>query len=387
MNKKIIVIGIVSIFLLTSITTLPVIGMKTISQNNKIMENIFSTNTYEPDEKIIIHGNDAFTEENGVTNGSGIENDPYVIEGWDLSYIEIKDTTKYFTITGCRIISILEDEEVINGVFFNNVKNGKIQNCEIKGRLGHDYSYSGIALFNSNNNVIEHCKIYHCPGFAGGIWLVDSNDNVIHHCDTWDCDICGGIAISNSENNEIHHCNVWDCFDGISVFCTEGFNEIHHCNVCDCCNGFTMDWSSGINIHHCNVSDNNVLGFNINNCSDNIIHHNNIQNLFNAKESDTGKDQKNYWDDDTDENGIGEGNYWGDYTLKHPLARKLNGIWNTPYDIYGDSNAKDRYPLINPVSGKSKSKSVNTLENFLERFPLLARLFSLPIFTNLLNLK
>ncbi|MBU3902481.1 MAG: right-handed parallel beta-helix repeat-containing protein, partial [Candidatus Thermoplasmatota archaeon] len=59
-------------------------------------------------EPIHIYGNDDFTEENGVVNGSGTESDPYIIEGWDIDAsqgsnagIEIRNTNVYFIIRNC----------------------------------------------------------------------------------------------------------------------------------------------------------------------------------------------------------------------------------------------------------------------------------------------
>ncbi|MEM3445732.1 MAG: hypothetical protein QW115_07170, partial [Thermoplasmata archaeon] len=62
-----------------------------------------------PHAPIHINGNGEFTSTNGVTGGSGTENDPYIIEGWDIdanggSYgIWIENTSVYFVIKNCTV--------------------------------------------------------------------------------------------------------------------------------------------------------------------------------------------------------------------------------------------------------------------------------------------
>ena len=51
-------------------------------------------------------------------------------------------------------------------------------------------------------------------------------------------------------------------------------------------------------------------------------------------------DISNQWD-----NG-NIGNYWDDYLEKYPEAKKIDGIWDTPYVI--TDYVVDRYPLLNP---------------------------------------
>jgi PKD repeat protein len=41
------------------------------------------------------------------------------------------------------------------------------------------------------------------------------------------------------------------------------------------------------------------------------------------------------------------GNYWSDYSDKYPSASDLNGIWNEPYNVEGNSDSYDNYPLAN----------------------------------------
>jgi parallel beta-helix repeat protein len=89
----------------------------------------------------------------------------------------------------------------------------------------------------------------------------------------------------------------------------------------------------------CNFSDNKVVGLNVSNSYDNIIYY----NTFFNNSVQAWDDSINHW------NSTEIGNYWSDYTEKYPEATDSdnNGVWDTPYEIPGNSN-KDYYPLVNP---------------------------------------
>src|SRR5688572_22672954 len=58
------------------------------------------------DGNVVISNNEGFTPENGVRSGKGTKQDPYVIEGWDISRLEIHDTSKYVVIRNNIINSL-----------------------------------------------------------------------------------------------------------------------------------------------------------------------------------------------------------------------------------------------------------------------------------------
>jgi parallel beta-helix repeat protein len=70
----------------------------------------------------------------------------------------------------------------------------------------------------------------------------------------------------------------------------------------------------------------------------NNIYHN---NFFVNSEDNAYDDFSNKWDDDYPSGG----NYWDDYT---GVDSDGDGIGDTPYDILGDGNNKDNYPLMEP---------------------------------------
>jgi parallel beta-helix repeat protein len=100
------------------------------------------------------------------------------------------------------------------------------------------------------------------------------------------------------------------------------------------------------------VSNNNDDGILLWNSSDNQIF---INNFMNNTENVYSKNSNNTWNS-TEQiayryNGTiytnHLGNYWGDYEVNYPNAEEIDatGIWNTPYEINGDS---DNYPLMKP---------------------------------------
>ena len=72
--------------------------------------------------------------------------------------------------------------------------------------------------------------------------------------------------------------------------------------------------------------------------SNNEIYHN---NFYTSGEDNAYDDFSNIWDDSYPSGG----NFWDDYTGEDNDG---DGIGDTPYDIPGEGNNKDNYPLMNP---------------------------------------
>lgn len=100
---------------------------------------------------IYIYGDTGFTAANGVIGGAGSANDPYVIEGWQISIsypytdygIYIDHTTRHFVIRNCSVEGARDA-----AIRFNTVENGRIEQCLLVG------SGTGIELENARYNVI-----------------------------------------------------------------------------------------------------------------------------------------------------------------------------------------------------------------------------------------
>jgi len=149
---KSLVIGVIILFI--SMSVQPVISIEIKNTNNLKMQKTMSEGNHLP---IYIEGNDDFTSENGVTGGSGTEDDPYIIENWiivgNASYlwgIYIEDSTVHFIIRNCSISGFNR----YSAIELFNVRNGKlIENfCS-------DNLHSGIHLGDCDNNEIIGASI------------------------------------------------------------------------------------------------------------------------------------------------------------------------------------------------------------------------------------
>ena len=114
-----------------------------------------------PHNPIHISSNADFTADNGVVGGSGTLNDPYIIEGWDITEVNIpldygiwlENTDAYVVIRNCLISQYV-------GIRFEHVANVVIENVTVRG------GENSIYVYNSKNLVISNCDLGHCRGDA-----------------------------------------------------------------------------------------------------------------------------------------------------------------------------------------------------------------------------
>ncbi len=333
MENKLLIFGIIAMFLMTNFVAFPSMGIKTTISENNPSYNIIGNERCVYVPSIVIEDDDEFTSENGVVNpnAKGTKDDQYIISGRELQYISIVNTRKYFTISNC----IINVKGI--GVSFINVNNGIIKDCMFQNmENGID-----ILFADSNDNTIEHCSISY-----------EEKGNYFFFV---------GIR---SDNNEIHHCEIKADASG---------NKL---------SGFILSECNGNEIHNCKTSG-GEYGFALEKSNNNIIHHNNVfDNDINVKILSG----KNQWDE-----GLSKGNYWDGYK-----GTDLNGdgIGDGSYTINSDNI--DRYPYMKPI-GKSKEKQVNLkaysldympvltrlLEFLKSRYPVLNRLFSASLLSNI----
>jgi parallel beta-helix repeat protein len=128
--------------------------------------------SYDPHEPIVINHVSAFSIFG--FNGSGLKNDPFVIEGYSIvtdgNCIEISNVNAYFVIRDCLLSSNSYGNGI--GIFFSNVMNGHIESCDvelketgikmdwsygasIEGNTIHDSSRRGIELYNCFDSIIH----------------------------------------------------------------------------------------------------------------------------------------------------------------------------------------------------------------------------------------
>ena len=108
-------------------------------------------------DPILINGNDDFTYENGVVQGDGSAQDPYVIEGWDIEAdtahgIEIRNTLAHFIIRDVEIFDGL-DIGWYSGIKLYQVANGTIMSCTITNCADGVYVQGGDHLQILDNNI------------------------------------------------------------------------------------------------------------------------------------------------------------------------------------------------------------------------------------------
>ncbi len=95
---------------------------------------------------ILIDGNEGFIPENGVIEGNGSEENPFLIRGWNFSNLIIKNTNAHFILEYCDFYG--------DGLIMENVKNAEIRRCDIFS------SSKGISLINCSNVTITLSSIY-----------------------------------------------------------------------------------------------------------------------------------------------------------------------------------------------------------------------------------
>ena len=171
-------------------------------------------------DPIYIQSDDNFTAANGVVGGSGTQSDPYIIENWAISAentdgIWIRNTTAYFIVRNC-----LMGSRHYNGIYLDNVKNGRIENntCE--------NNWYDIVLFSSSyNNLTSNT----CSGINEGIDLIFSSYNNLtsNTCENkyW------GIHMDNSSYNNLTGNTCENNYYGIWLYSSSNNNLTN--NTCE----------------------------------------------------------------------------------------------------------------------------------------------------------
>jgi parallel beta-helix repeat protein len=322
-------------------------------------------------DPILIDGNAGFTPANGIAFGLGTENSPFIIEGWDINAssangIEIRDTTAYFVIRNCYV-----HNGGNRGIWFFNVKNGKIDNNLFKNNS------TGIYLdFHSENNLISNNIV---GNSEYGVWIYRSDNNIISN-NVAENSNYGILLYANSSHNlisnnivqnNVHSINLSESNNNLIENNTVENNEVgillHSSGNNFVSNNMMINNGSGI---YLNSSDNNLVtnntvenshhgavysiavppagsGIYVYNSNNNLIVHNDFVN--NATQAyDNGS---NYWD----EGYPSGGNHWSDYAGgdnnrgENQDIPGSDNIGDTPYLIPGGAN-RDRYSLMNSIA-------------------------------------
>ena len=161
-------------------------------------------------ESIYIFGDGAFTYENGVISGSGIAEDPYIIEGWKVDHPEggygiyIDHTTRYFVIRHCVIERASEA-----AIYLNSVENGRIEGCQLT------LNEIGVRLLNSSRNTISGNVL--AKNNYGVVTAIQSRDNTI----TGNSFIDNGLSGLDSQHRNAWYegtrGNYWSDYNGVDL--------------------------------------------------------------------------------------------------------------------------------------------------------------------------
>jgi len=311
--SKTLVLGIIILFIGMSVA--PCI-------NGDICKVFANQSSFRPHDPIYIHGNDDFISENGVTDGSGTSNDPYIIEGWEINAssedgITIIDTNKCFEIRKCYIHSGGSSKD---GIVFYHVMNGVI-NCSII----------------SNNRFGVIFRAYEYPEENSSYNKILKN------------------TITNNKRDGIHFQHTgWDHHSYNLIF----LNEISYNDQ-----GIYLIMSAYNQIFSNNIISNSRWGVNLTMCMGggtfNKVYHNN----FIGNNNENGQACA-FWtiDNDWDDGYPSGGNYWSDYYGIDNYSGPdqdipgSDSIGDTPYNItlYWDEYEEfeyDYYPLMEPWHG------------------------------------
>jgi parallel beta-helix repeat protein len=337
------------------------------------------------------------------TIGSGTEEEPYIIENYEIDAasahgIEIMNTSAYLEIRSCVITNSLTNMNY--GIYLMNCSNVNISNNDLSDNFIEILLYNsdfnivsdnlcsstdfGIYLANSDNNIVSDntCSGHFyeivlefsdyntlsgntCTGTDSGILLLDSKNNniLVNHCSS----SIYGINLQGSLNNNIteNSCINNDygiymnhSYSNILLENNFSFNTQHGIYIWNFADYNTLTGNLcsfneiyGLLLHDSdqnsiseNIFSNNGYGIRLLSSSDNEIWNNLFMDNIGFQVSPYEELNENLWDNGT------IGNYWSDYIDKYYNAQvESNGItWDRPY-VVGTLNV-DNYPLVTPTT-------------------------------------
>jgi len=211
------------------ILTLAMVGVKQVSAGSKGLVR------HSP---ILIDGSSAFTASNGVTGGSGTQNNPYIIQGWSIDAsaangIEIRNIVSgdpfpppvYFVVRNVFIHSeIMTYANILVDSFASppgcfecpgNIFNGVIANSTLTG------NGDGVRLQDSDNVIVS------------GVTVHDSQT---------------GVNCVNSDFLQIRANTITDSGTGISLSCS--VLDVFYNTILNSDNGIVIGNNGSIDIEH-----------------------------------------------------------------------------------------------------------------------------------------
>ena len=285
----------------------------------------------ESHEPIRIVGDSGFTNDSGVTWGSGTPEDPYVIQGWDAS-VSITNTTAHVIVRNMTMLGYRANIWYAGGLYLTNVSHCVVESCSLVPAPDEDYTILWIASCSNvtvrNNSIEKYVNIQTSRDIRFESNLVlEYNIEVIQ---SERVDVCDNILIDPSE----HLYPGW----AIRVNESQSVNILH--NHIE--NRTVTDWSGS-------------YGLLLETSSSVVVAGNSFLNNTHQAQDSSG--DENTWNMSYP---IG-GNYWSDYSgtdLFQGPGQDIpgsDGIGDSPYII--DADSEDFYPLMNPPAAPNWSDS------------------------------
>jgi len=220
-RRKILAISMLFFLIVSNLPIFGLSGEKTDINCAKFFKNqsIIDKINYEPHDPIRINGEDEFTSENGVRNGNGSKENPYIIENLEIDgggygyCIYIGNTSCHFKIINCKLYNASGKYKLPyytkSGLIFYNLTNGSIENTKL-----FNNGFFGIHLIKSICNNISYNEIF--DNEADGIYLQNSEESVLYGNKIYSHK-GDGIYLENSIHNNITKNRVSSNFRGIHL--------------------------------------------------------------------------------------------------------------------------------------------------------------------------
>jgi len=131
------------------------------SEESPVFANADSVETVNDSQRrpISILGDTDFTTENGVVGGTGTQDDPYIIAGWEIVVpsgeyygVRIENVTAQFVLRGLIIQNAIEMGGA--GIRIGFASGGAIEGCSISNSL------HGIDIVSATDISVENCILY-----------------------------------------------------------------------------------------------------------------------------------------------------------------------------------------------------------------------------------
>lgn len=208
--------------------------------------------TLSPHNPIHIEGDSNFTAANGVTGGNGTQNNPYIIEGWEINAssangIEIGNTNAHFVIRNCSAFGDVSSGSKC-GILLDSVTHGKVEHTSLSKN-----KWCGISLSYSTNNLLVGNTV---SENGNGIEIGYSSSNTLSNNDISNSSygvLLEGAITNTVAENSISNNNNGVYMKGYMGSCTG--NVISNNTISNNSGGIGLEWDCGSNV----VSGNKIL--------------------------------------------------------------------------------------------------------------------------------